>query len=98
MPHPPVVDGLVALLLCGAGNVPVVERRALSRLILRTEDPRSIALVRIVAGILLLAYVNALAPLHRYLFSDEGLFLTDAAQQVYAAEQFAGFGDGSEPG
>lgn len=72
----------------------ILHRETWRRIFLRAEDPRSIGLFRIVFALVTLANINGLSDLFTYLFTDEGLFLTDVAQEVFAKEQFAGFGDG----
>ena len=49
---------------------------------------------RIVFGICAMCNVNGLWELFEYLFTDEGLFITDVAREVYAREQFQGWGNG----
>lgn len=61
------------------------------------EDPRAMALVRIVFGTLVVCNINGLWEYFGFLFSDEGIFPADVAQQVFAKAQFAGFGDGVGP-
>ena len=68
------------------------------RLWLSLGDPRSIALFRIVFGCMTLFNVNGLYESWDYLFTEDGLFSTQVAQQVRAREQFQGYGDGSTPG
>jgi hypothetical protein len=73
----------------------IFHREAWRRIFLRAEDPRAIGLFRIAFAIVTLGNINGLSDLFIYLFTDEGLFLTDAAREVFAKEQFAGFGDGT---
>jgi hypothetical protein len=61
---------------------------------LRTEDPRAIAAFRIAFASVLLININNMWPHFEFLFTDEGLFLTDAARQVLGGKQFEGFGEG----
>lgn len=61
---------------------------------LRTEDPRAIAGFRITFAIVLLLNINNMWNLFGYLFTDEGLFMTDSARQYLAGGQFKGYGDG----
>lgn len=68
------------------------------RLWLQMGDPRSVALLRIVFGLFTLFNVNGLWEHFDYLFTSDGIFPTDVAQQVRAKGQFAGYGDGSTPG
>ena len=72
----------------------IVYREGWRRLWLRAEDPRAMGLFRIAFGICALCNVNGLWELFGYLFTDEGIFVTDVAREVYAREQFAGFGNG----
>lgn len=72
----------------------IVQREGWRRLWLQAEDPRSMALFRIVFGLCVMCNINGLWELYPYLFTDEGLFLTDVARQVFAREQFLGFGSG----
>ncbi len=62
---------------------------------LTMEDPRSLALFRIVFGFFLICNVNGMHEYFMYLFTDEGIFTADVARQLHAAAQFAGFGDGT---
>ncbi len=61
---------------------------------LTTEDPRPIALFRIVFAFLCICNINDLWEYFEFLFTDEGLFLTDAARSQSAGGQFKGFGEG----
>lgn len=76
----------------------MVHREAWRRLWLRMDDPRSVAVLRIVFVTFTLANVNGLWENWTYLFTDEGIFPTDVAQQVRARGQFAGYGDGLKAG
>ncbi|MEM9454819.1 MAG: hypothetical protein AAGF11_11615 [Myxococcota bacterium] len=69
-------------------------REGWRRLWLRMEDPRSMGAFRIVFGLCAMCNVNGLWELFEYLFTDEGLFITDVAREVYAREQFQGWGNG----
>ncbi|WP_434421160.1 hypothetical protein [Nannocystis pusilla] len=75
----------------------IFHREAFRRLFLRAEDPRTMGLFRIVFGLVTLFNINGLSDLFIYLFTDEGLFLTNVAREVFAKEQFVGFGDGIDP-
>jgi len=68
--------------------------RPLRRFWLGVEDPRAMALFRIVFAVLVLCNVNGLWEHFRFLFTDEGIFPADVARRVFARRQFAGFGDG----
>lgn len=61
---------------------------------LTKEDPRPIALFRIVFAFLCICNINDLWEYFTFLFSDEGIFLSDAARELIAAGQFKGFGNG----
>ncbi len=94
-------DALSALLVVSVVVIAVAQRQRLAEIWLRHEDGRTLAALRIISGALVLWYVAARAPLHAYLLSDEGLFLDDTAQWVYARDAFAGYGQdlpGSEAG
>ncbi|HET6584628.1 MAG TPA: hypothetical protein VFG69_14315 [Nannocystaceae bacterium] len=69
-------------------------RRWWRRFWLGREDPRAIALFRIVFAFLVICDVNDLWEHFGFLFTDEGIFPADVARQVFARRQFAGFGDG----
>jgi len=90
----PTVGWLMLLAFALVVVIFIVHRETWRRIFLRAEDPRSIAAFRIVFGLLTLANINGLWELFHYLFTDEGLFLTDVAQEVFARDQFEGFGDG----
>jgi hypothetical protein len=64
---------------------------------LSMDDPRSVALFRIVFGFFVICNVNGLWEYFTFLFTDEGIFTADVARQVFAREQFVGFGDGFTP-
>jgi hypothetical protein len=61
---------------------------------LQTEDPRAIAAFRIAFASVLLININNMWPHFEFLFTDEGLFMTDAARQVLGGKQFEGYGEG----
>jgi hypothetical protein len=90
----PVAGWIMLLCAICAATILITQREGWRRLFLRAEDPRSIALFRIAFGLCAMANVNGLWELHTYLFTDEGLFLTDVAREVFAREQFEGFGNG----
>ncbi|HWB77463.1 MAG TPA: hypothetical protein VG755_20995, partial [Nannocystaceae bacterium] len=56
------------------------------------------AAFRIACGVCTIGWTVELWPLSDYLFSGDGLFLRDAARQVFASSGFAGVADGSAPG
>ncbi|MCA9688112.1 MAG: HTTM domain-containing protein, partial [Myxococcales bacterium] len=76
------------------GLVFTLHRETWRRLWLRAEDPRSMGLFRIVFGLMTVANINGLWEIFTYLFTDEGLFLTDVSRRVFANSQFEGFLDG----
>ena len=76
----------------------LAHREKWRRLWLQMGDPRSVALFRIVFGLFTLFNVNGLWEHFEFLFTDQGIFPTDVAQQVRAKSQFIGYGDGSTPG
>ncbi len=59
------------------------------------EDPRGIAVFRIVFGFFVLSNINGMWEYFEFLYSGEGIFPTAVAREVFAREQFAGFGDGT---
>ena len=60
---------------------------------LTVDDPRPLGLFRIVFAFLVICNINDLWEYFDFLFTDEGLFLTDAARAQFAAGQFKGFSD-----
>jgi hypothetical protein len=64
---------------------------------LTAEDPRGIAVFRIVFAFFVMANINGMWEFFEYLFTDEGIFPRDAARQLFAKSQFAGYGDGLSP-
>jgi hypothetical protein len=61
---------------------------------LTSEDPRGIAVFRIVFTFFVIANINGMWEFFEYLYTDEGIFPADAARQLFARSQFAGYGDG----
>jgi hypothetical protein len=90
----PVAGWLMLFCAVCVAAILLAQREGWRRLFLRAEDPRSMALFRIAFGLCAMANVNGLWELHTYLFTDEGIFLTDVAREVFAREQFEGFGNG----
>jgi hypothetical protein len=84
---------MLFLAVCVA-TILIVHREGWRRLWLRAEDPRAMALFRIVFALCAMGNIDGLWELFTYLFTDEGLFLTDDAREVFAREQFRGFGNG----
>ena len=66
------------------------------RLWLRTEDPRTIGLFRILFALFVILNIDGLWQHWEFLFTDEGIFFTDTARQNLASKQFAGFGNWME--
>ncbi len=64
---------------------------------LTSEDPRGIAVFRVVFAFFVLCNINGMWEFFEYLYTDEGIFPADVARQVFARHQFAGFGDGLTP-
>ncbi len=65
---------------------------------LTAEDPRGIALFRIVFTFFVLCNINGMWDVFTFLYTDEGIFTADVARQVFASKQFVGFGDGMVDG
>ncbi len=61
---------------------------------LTMEDPRPIALFRVVFAFLCICSITNFLGYFEILFSDEGMYLPEAARELAAARQFSGFGDG----
>lgn len=91
----PVVGWLFFAALLGLVAFLLAHRESWRRLFLRVDDPRSMAVMRIVFGLCALSNINELSDQFLYLFTDEGIFPTDVAQHFRARQQFAGFGDGT---
>ncbi|MEX1361878.1 MAG: hypothetical protein AB1Z98_02060 [Nannocystaceae bacterium] len=64
---------------------------------LTAEDPRGIAVFRIVFTFFVISNVNGMWEYFEYLYTNEGIFTTDVARHVFARGQFAGYGDGLRP-
>jgi hypothetical protein len=75
----------------------VLQSERWRRFWLTMEDPRPIALFRIVFAFLCICNLNDVYEYFEFLFSDEGIFLSDATRQLVASSQFKGFGDGLGP-
>lgn len=84
------------LLICGlaVGTLAIVGRESWRRFWLSTEDPRPLAVFRIVFALLVLIDIDGLGAYLPLLFSNEGFFTTTTAQELFASLQFAGYGDG----
>ncbi len=96
------VDGTAAFLACTVltaviaalmGGLPSGRRFWLG-----VEDPRAMALFRIVFAFFVLCNINGLGEHFHFLFTDEGIFPADVARQVFAKQQFVGFRDGMVEG
>jgi hypothetical protein len=92
----PTVGWLLLAAAVVAAALAGVHREALARWWLSAEDPRPLALFRIVFALLLIGEIVGLCDHWRFFFTDEGLFSADDAQEIYAAAQFAGYGDGHD--
>lgn len=90
----PVAGWLMLGAAIGLALVLFAHREGFRRLVLRAEDPRTMGAFRIAFGLCCLCNINGMWELFEYLFTDEGLFTTEVARQVVAAEQFGGFGNG----
>ena len=90
----PVAGWLMLGAAIGLAALIFAHREAFRRLVLKAEDPRTMGAFRIAFGLCTLCCINGMWELFEYLFTDEGLFPTEIARQVVAAEQFAGFGNG----
>jgi hypothetical protein len=60
---------------------------------LRTEDPRAIGAFRIAFCTVLLLNINNMAPHFEFLFTDEGLYMSDSARGYIAGAQYKGYGE-----
>jgi hypothetical protein len=72
----------------------IIHREGFRRLWMQAEDPRTMGVFRIAFAICATSNINGLWEIFEYLFTDEGIFLTDVARQVFARDQFDGFGNG----
>ena len=90
----PTVGWLMLLAVTLAALVFILHADKWRRWWLTAEDPRGIAVFRIVFTFFVISNINGMWEFFEYLYTDEGIFTTDVARQVFAREQFAGFGDG----
>jgi hypothetical protein len=90
----PTIGWLLLVCAVAAALVFILHAEKWRRWWLTMEDPRGIAVFRIVFAFFVLANINGMWEFFEYLYTDEGIFTTDVARQVFAKEQFAGFGDG----
>lgn len=89
------VDAVALVLVALAACLVVLHAETCRRWLMRKEDARTMAAFRIACGVCTIGWTIELWPLLDYVFSDDGLFLTDTARQVFAAKGFAGIADGS---
>ena len=82
-----MIDAITWLCIGLGGALAVVHREMLGRLWRSTEDPRTVAAVRIVTGSLLIASVVAMAPVWDYALSSEGLFTGAQARARFSGGQ-----------
>lgn len=92
----PTVGWLLLLGGIACASLALVGRETWRRWWLRTEDPRPIAVFRVLFALLILVDIDGLGPHLTFLFTDEGLFSADNAQELFAAAQFRGYGDGHD--
>ncbi len=90
----PTVGWLMLLCVVAVIVMFIVQSDRWRRFWLVAGDPRPMALFRIVFAFLVICNVNDVWEYFRFLFTDEGIFMTDVGRQVFASHQFAGFGDG----
>jgi hypothetical protein len=90
----PTVGWLMVAAFVSIALMFILQSERWRRFWLTNEDPRPIGLFRIVFAFLCICNINDLFEYFVFLFSDEGVFLTDAARQHFAAAQLKGFGDG----
>jgi hypothetical protein len=90
----PTLGWLLLMCAVAAALIFILHGEKWRRFWLTSEDPRGIAVFRIVFAFFVLANINGMWEFFEYLYTDEGIFTADVARQVFAKEQFAGFGDG----
>jgi hypothetical protein len=90
----PTLGWLLLVCAVAAASIFILHAEKWRRFWLTAEDPRGIAVFRIVFAFFVLANINGMWEFFEYLYTDEGIFTADVARQVFAKEQFAGFGDG----
>jgi hypothetical protein len=90
----PNTGWLLLVALIGAFLFVAAHKETWRRILLRMEDPRTLAVFRIVFALFTICNVNGLYEHWTYLFTDEGMWTTDVAQELRAKKQFVGFGDG----
>ena len=87
----PTAGWIMLFLAVMAGLILIINREGWRRAFLRAEDPRTMGIFRIVFAFCAMCNINGLWELFEYLFTDEGIFISDVARQVFAREQFRGF-------
>jgi hypothetical protein len=90
----PTIGWLVFVCALALAAIVLLDLERWRRFWLRTEDPRAIAAFRIAFASVLLLNINNMWQHLEFLFTDEGLFMTDSARQHLAGQQFAGYGEG----
>jgi len=90
----PTVGWLMLAATVFAALIFLLQSERWRRFWLTNEDPRPVALFRIVFAFLCICNINDLWEYFDFLFTDEGIFLSDSARQLVASAQFRGFGDG----
>lgn len=93
-----VAGWLTLLLALGVLGFLISHAKTLRRFILRVEDPRPLAVVRIGVGICVMGNILELWEHYEFLFTDQGIFPDEVARHVRARKQFAGFGEGIAAG
>ena len=89
---------LTLLVFLGVLGFLIAHAKTLRRFLLRVEDPRPLAIVRIGIGICVMGNILELWEHYEFLFMDQGLFPDEVARHVRARKQFAGFGEGIAAG
>ncbi|HWB77042.1 MAG TPA: hypothetical protein VG755_18870 [Nannocystaceae bacterium] len=98
LPLGPAIGWWLLVGACLVALMFIVQADRWKRWWMSADDPRSMALFRIVFAFFTICNLNGLWEYFGFLFTDEGIFTADVARQVFAAHQFAGFGDGgAEP-
>ena len=73
--------GSAMILAVTAGLILIINREGWRRAFLKAEDPRAMAVFRIAFAFCAMCNINGLWELFEYLFTDEGIFLTDVARR-----------------
>jgi hypothetical protein len=90
----PTIGWLLFACVIAFCAIVVIDRERWRKFWLRTEDPRAMAAFRIAFATVLLININNMWDHFEFLFTDEGLYLTDSARQHLAGGQFKGYGEG----